>query len=472
MLRTAASPGTGVQPDDSVARAVVWSVWFAMLALLLWSMAPIVSRVPLAEDWFLVAPLTGHEPDLSAWLWEQNNEHRTPLARLILLVTITAARGDFRAGGYLNAALLAATAAGLILFTRRFRGGRTDPADAVFPLLLMHFGHSHLVLFTWLLLFVASTIVTLLAGCALFARRSVASPLAAATAGLALMLLPLCGVNGLLFVPTLAPYLLYAAWACWSGGRGWPVRRAVAVWLVTAACVTLVVTALYFVGYEHPWWNPESPGMLPAFKTALKVLSLGFGPASEFWWAPGVVGAVTLYLTSLWRAFKNVSARSGADREHAIGAMVFLANAIAFAWVLGWARAAYVPEFGIPIRYVLAVAPAVVASYLTWELSPSRAARLVQRSLAIALLILVPFNTIAGHRFFADWYRAGMTRLQKDIDDGVPIAELAVRHQRFLVHWWKPVVLEQHMRWLHDAGIAPFDRVNIAEYAPRIEKGR
>jgi hypothetical protein len=443
-----------------------------MLALLLWSMAPVVSRVPLAEDWFLVAPLTGHEPELFAWLWEQNNEHRTPLARLILLGTITAARGDFRAGGYLNAALLAATAAGLILFTRRIRGGRTDPADAVFPLLLMHFGHSHQVLFTWLLLFVASTSVTLVAGCALFARQSVASPRAAAAAGIALLLLPLCGMNGLLFVPALTAYLLYAGRACWSGTRGWPVRRGVSRWLIAAGCGTLVLTTLYFVGYEHPWWNPPSPGVKPAFKTALKVLSLGFGPASEFWWAPGVAAAVALYLASLWRAFQNASARSGADRDYAIGAMLFLANAIGFAWVLGWARAAHVPEFGIPTRYVLAVTPAVVASYLTWELSGSSIARIVQRSLAIGLLVLVPFNTVAGHRFFADWYRAGMARLERDIDDGVPIAELAVRHQPFLVHWWKPAVLEQHMRWLHDAGIAPFDRVMITESVPAMGKAR
>jgi hypothetical protein len=456
-----------VTSGDRVARAIVWSVWTSMLVLLVWSMAPVISRVPLAEDWFLVAPFTGHEPDVSAWLWAQTNEHRTPLARLILLGTITIAHGDFRVGGYLNAALLAATAAALIVLVRRIRGGGTKPADAVFPLLLMHFGHSHQVLFTWLLLFVAAAIVTIAAGCALHTRQSVASPQSAAAAGITLLLLPLCGLNGLLFVPALAAFLLYAGWACWFGARNWPARRGMAAWLISSSLGTLVLTALYFVGYQQPWWNPPSPGVVPSFKTALKVLSLGFGAAPEFWWAPFVIASVALYLASLWRAFRNVIERSAAERDFAIGAALFLANAIAFAWVLGWARAAYVPQFGIPTRYVLAVTPAVIASYLTWEVSGSKARDLVQRSLAIALLFLVPVNTVAGHRFFADWYRDGMSRLERDINAGMPVRELAIRHQPFLVHWWTPAVLEQHMRWLHDARVPPFDRMNVEDAASR-----
>ena len=443
--------------NDRLVHAFVWSVWIGMLVLLIWSMVPVVSRVPLAEDWYLVAPLTGHEPDLAAWLWAQNNEHRTPLARAVMLGTIEAARGDFRAGCYVNAAFLALTAAGLIVFVRRMRGS-TDPADAAFPLLLMHFGHSHQVLFTWLLLFVMATVVTICLGCALFARESVASPGAAASAGIALLLLPLCGMNGLLFVPAPAAYLLYAGWRCSSGSRGWPARPAVGRWLIASASGAVVLSAIYFLGYEQPWWNPPNPGVVPSVKTALKVLSLGFGPASALWWAPGVAAATLLYSASLWRAWRNVVERHGIDREYALGAALFLANAIGFAWVLGWARAGYVPDFGIPIRYVLAVVPAVIASYMTWEKSASSVGRLVQRSLAAGMLILVPLNTIAGHRLFADWYHEGMQRVEADIHAGVPISTLAVRHQKFLVHWWSPSELERHMRMLREAGVAPFDR--------------
>ncbi len=74
------------------------------------------------------------------------------------------------------------------------------------------------------------------------------------------------------------------------------------------------------------------------------------------------------------------------------------------------------------------------------------------------MLILLPVNTVAGHRQFADWYHDGMMKLQRDLDAGVPIEELAARHGKFLVHWWKPEEVARHMHMLRDAGIPPFDR--------------
>ena len=44
--------------------------------------------------------------NLASWLWEQNNEHRMPVARLLLLGALKASGGDYRAGGLLNMALL------------------------------------------------------------------------------------------------------------------------------------------------------------------------------------------------------------------------------------------------------------------------------------------------------------------------------------------------------------------------------
>lgn len=436
-----------------------------MLVLLVWSYAPVASRIPLAEDWLAVAPLTGNAPDLAAWLWEQNNEHRMPVARLLLLGTLEAAKGDYRAGGYLIMSLLAGTAAGLILFARHMRGGRTDAADAAFPLLLLHFGHSHILLLPWLIFFVLSIVFVIAAGSALFAPGSVGSWRTAGIAGTALLLLPLSGFIGLFFVPPLTGYLLYAGWACWSGTRGWPRRRGIGIWLTAASAGTIATSALYFIGYQHPWWNPPGPGVVPSLKVALKVLSLGFGPAPEFWWAPGVAAMGLFLSVSLWESLRRVR-QSGPSRDRALGAALFLAASIAFAFVVGWGRAGYVPEFGIPIRYVMLVQPAFVACCLTLVASGSPLARAAQRAFAVAMLILLPFNTVAGHRFFADWYREGMTRVEEDLQRGVPIPALAVRHQRFLVHWWTPAELERHMRWLGQAGIVPFDRAVANDRQP------
>ena len=441
-----------------MARAWVWSVWAAMLALMLWSYIPVSSRIPLAEDWYTVPLITGQPVDLPAWLWEQNNEHRMPVARLLLLGALKLSAGDFRAGGLLNMALLAAGAAGLMLFARHLRGGAADPADAFFPLTLLHFGHSVDVLFPFQITFVLTLLLILLVGCTLFLPASVTTRPAAAAAGCGLLLLPRSGFIGLLFVPAMAGYLAYAGWACATGARGWRHDRRLGLWLLTVSVGSVVLAALYFVGYEHPWWNPPNPGLVPSLKVVLKVLSLGFGAAPQFWWTPAVIASFLFLAASVAAAVGRVLWRDGAGRDQAVGPALFLVTAIAFAAAAGWGRAGYVPEIGIPLRYVSLVLPAFVASYLTWVAVGSRLAVAAQRGLAAALLVLLPVNTVAGHRLFADWYHQGMTALEADLDRGVPIDELAVRHGRFLVHWWQPAQVARHMRMLHDAGVPPFDR--------------
>lgn len=434
----------------------VWGVWAGMLALLIVLFLRHASPVPLAEDWVTVPFVTGHPADLLPWLWQQNNEHRMPIARLLLLGALKAGGGDYRAGGLLNLVLLAGGAAALILFTRRLRG-RTDVADAFFPLTLLHFGHSVDVLFPFQITFVLSLAFIVTLGCTLFLPSSVARKGGAVIAGGCLLLLPLSGFIGLLFVPPLAAYLLYAGWALRTGSHGWPVRTRRGLWLMTAAGISVVLGLLYFVGYYQPWWNPPNPGVLPSLKTALKVLSLGFGPAPQFWWEPGVLAAILFLSASCWASARRL-VLSAPHRHYALGASIFLVAGIGFAAAVGWGRAGSVPDVGIPLRYIDVTIPAFVAAYLTWVVSDLPLGVVVTRALAVTMLVLLPVNTIAGHRLFADWYHEGMTRLQSDIDRGMPIEQIAVTYNRFLAHYWGPEELARHIHMLREAGIAPFDR--------------
>ena len=449
----------GPLQNDRTARLIVWTVWAGMIALLLWSYIPISSPIPLAEDWYTVPLITGQQVPLGAWLWEQNNEHRMPVARLLLLGALKASGGDYRAGGLLNLALLAAGAAGLILFVRHLRGGRTDAGDAFLPLTLLHFGHSVDVLFPFQITFVLSLALIMLVGCTLFLPTSLTSRSAAAIGGGALLLLPLSGFIGLLFVPALAAYVFYAGWSCWTGARGWPRLRPTGAWLMAASILTVALAGIYFVGYQHPWWNPPNPGIIPSTKVVLQVLSLGFGAAPYFWFKPAIIAAMVFLPASFLEAVRRVD-WSAPLRDYRLGAALFFAAAIAFAAAAGWGRAGYVPTAGIPLRYVSLVLPAFLAAYFTWVLSPSSIGPAVGRGLALVMLILLPVNTIAGHRQFADWYHDGMMKLQRDLDAGVPIEELAARHGKFLVHWWKSEEVARHMHMLHDAGIPPFDRAS------------
>lgn len=438
-----------------------------MLALFVWLYLPAASPIPLAEDWYTVPLVTGQPVDLASWLWEQNNEHRMPVARLLLVGVLKLSGGDYRAGGLLNMALLAGVAAALILFARKVRG-RTDVADAFFPLTLLNFSHSVDVLFPFQITFVLSLVFVLTVGCAVFLPSSLATPRGAAVAGGALLLLPLSGFIGLAFLPAMAAYLFYVGWCCHGGRHGWPRRRPVGTWLVTAAAGSMVVGAVYFIGYEHPWWNPPNPGVVPSVKVILKMMALGFGAASFAWWTPGAIGAVMLLSLScgkaLWRGWQ---ARFTDTRP--LGPVLFLANGIAFAAAVGWGRAGYAPEIGLPLRYVSIALPAFIAAYLVWAASSSRAGLALQRGLAVTLLILLPANTAAGHRHFADWYRDGMTSLRADLAAGMPIEELATKHQPFLVHWWTPEELARHMEMLRDADVPPFGAADANEIDPKPE---
>src|SRR3990172_4597303 len=143
-----ARPGT-----ERPVAALVWLVWALTLASILVSIARDGRNIPFEEDWLMVAPMTGHEPDLPRWLWSQNSEHRLPFPRLVNLVLLRAT-GDFRSTMVFDTLALGAVAAAMILVARSLRDGRTSVADAFFPLLLLHLGNWDNLVWGWQIQFV------------------------------------------------------------------------------------------------------------------------------------------------------------------------------------------------------------------------------------------------------------------------------------------------------------------------------
>jgi hypothetical protein len=351
-----ARPGT-----ERTVAALVWLVWALTLASVLLFIALDGRNIPFEEDWLMVAPMTGHEPDLPRWLWSQNSEHRLPLPRLLNLALLRAT-GDFRSTMVFDTLALGAVAAGMILVARALRNGRTSVADAFFPLLLLHLGNWDNLVWGWQIQFVLPTVLACALLLIIVARPRCPARVTAAGA-FALIGLPLSGANGLVFAPALAGWFACTAWA---RRRGPSPNRSVGSWLPAgAAFLAVLLSAVYFVGYESSPWNAPSPGLRATLETSGKFLALGVGPAAAKSW-PLFGGVVSLILLASLGALRAARRTRDDERLRIIGLLAFFAAVAVLALAVGWGRAGRAAATGrMPTRYVLLAAPGLCAAYFT-----------------------------------------------------------------------------------------------------------
>jgi hypothetical protein len=439
-----------VSPRTST--AFVWLVWAATLASILVAIARDGRNIPFEEDWLMVAPMLGQEPDLPRWLWSQNSEHRLPLPRLVNLVLLRAS-GDFRSTMVFNVLSLALVAAAMIVAARSLRGGLTHPADAFFPLLLLHLGNWDNLVWGWQIQFVLPTVLACVLLLVVITDPRQQSRGVSIAGALALICLPISGANGLVLTPALAVWFGYTAWARWRQGESDRLRGS---WLPGgAALVATLLCIIYFVGYESSPWNEPSPGLRAALETTGKFVALALGPVAASSWLlfGGLVSFILLgCLIALFAARQSWS-----DQQIRLaGLLAFFASFAVLALAVGWGRAGRAAATGrMPTRYVLLAAPALCAAYFTLLLfGKDRMRRTGPAALALLTAVLFPFNTHVGLQR-RQWFGTGMVAFERDLAAGALPTVLARRHHGFLLHWDEPLMISS-MRMLRDSGIGPF----------------
>jgi hypothetical protein len=447
--------------SDRGARAFVWSVWLVMILVALACLAKYGRSVPFSEDWLLVPPLTGNEPNLMNWLWAQNNEHRIPFPRLILLGLLKATHGDFRAGMLFNIIVLGALSLAMIRVARHVRGGRTSFADAFFPIALLHLGNWENLFWSWQITQIIPMVLTCVILLTLTRSRTLATPGAAVLAGISLVLLPLSGANGLIFVPLIALWLGYCGVLQWRAKRAKEERWWIGGFLLGSAAIAIFLTGLYFVGYERPPHSSLSSGLGATLQAALQFLALGFGPIARSSWTLSMIAAIGVLLPSAVVVVLEVLRHRGQERHRALGVLAFLASTAVFALAMGWGRSKVLLLSvwgGIwPTRYVLLAVPALFAAFLIWELyGPTNIRSIVQYGLFLGMFLLIPFNTIHGFWWY-DWYLEGVEPFERDLRAGVPLSSLAERNREFLFRWMDPGF--DKLRMLQEAGIGLFSQM-------------
>ena len=400
-----------------------------MTVLALMFVARYGPNLPIADDFDVVDVAAGGRLFTLEWLWSLHNEHRVLLPRLILLSLYRLSNIDFRVGMFSSVAALAALAAASIAIAARRPGGcRTY--DVLFPLLLLNPSHATNVLWSWQIQFVLSTVIAGVVILLIVARAGWPSPSTAATVGVCLALLPLCGANGV------ARFLRWPAGCSLrrspTGSRILRVRPRTALVVLIAAVPAVFLTIIYFRGYHLTGQHPAAPEFSAVFLTSLQFISLMLGTqARALWPASGVAALAVIASSIVILAHVSVKRRSP-ERACALGLLCAFGAFACLALTVGLGRAGAGEGSGFALRYVTLVTPIWIAVFFTWDIYTSAVVRRVALTCAVsAVLVLLWPSTrdaIEAGRNLA--VRAG--QFVADVREGASDYVLVKRHTGFL----------------------------------------
>lgn len=439
------------QPRSWGPGLVVLGVWALLLGAHLAFVARFGVNLPLWDDWSEVVPvLLGEQPITLTYLWSQHNEHRILVPRLLQPALTRLAGDDFRAGMFFNVVLSGVLALALILVARRLRG-RLSCADAFFPLVLLHWGHHGNTLrgdTTGNVL--ATALACAVLGVIVCHRRALSLRVGVAV-GLCLLLLPLCGANGLAFVPALALWLGHAGASRWRSAE--PGGKQAGLVLLTLAVAALLLCGLYFLDYHHPGHHAPSPGPRSSLRTGLEFLAAGWGRPAEWLWP--FSGALTLGLLLASAGLLIVRGRQQpGERSRVLGLLLFFGAIGSLAVAVGQGRASFGPFMGFSARYMLLATPVLCGVYFAWELyGPGATRRWAPMGLAVLALLLLWPNAEEGLHLARAQHKQARA-FTREMRNGVPPDALARRYAHFLHP--DPALLAVQLQQLMDAGIGPF----------------
>ena len=437
--------------DGWDATLFVWGIWTDTVVVTL-LLAYRSRKFPYTDDWVLLPVLTGEEPVTLGWLWAPHVGHRIFLPKLIFLALYNSLVGyDFRAGVLVNISLLSACAFVLMLAARRVRGW-TSYSDAFFPLALVNSGGGLLSNFN--LQFVGATVIASMILWVIVRHGSWMTPLSSLGVGFCLVLLPLCGLNGLVLVPALL------SWFGYSAIRQGPFCSHTLIAL-TLAVASLFLCLLYLVGYENPAPDLASPGLNATLTTAAGFLSASFGtPFSSYldrWPYWRLMVPAVLMISGMVLGANVLKNQEG--RPRAVGLFMFIVAFVSLALAVGIGRGGRPSWEGLDRHYGTAALPVLCSVYFILDIHVSRtASRLVQMSLFALMCGVFALNTSDAIAWSGS-IRQGEAATEQDILARVQPCELAKRHMRQFFSGdtaWRRNVVVAGLRSLHRVNAGPF----------------
>jgi hypothetical protein len=241
--------------------------------------------------------------------------------------------------------------------------------------------------------------------------------------GICIILLSLCGANGLVLVPTLALWLGYLSVSHLRSEKLHAKRNG--LFTLGLALVSLVLVGLYLIGYESVPYHAFLFNVQWTLEQSIKFLIIGFGPAvrSLRWFS-----AVSVLLLLLISAGILVFAARNQpqERQRALGFLLFLSAMGSLSLAIGLSRDGFLN------RYVTLAVPTLCCVYFIYGIySPPKIAAFLQAALfAIACIALWP-NTQFGVEYGAN-LRHQLGSFERDMAAGVPSSLLINRYGSYL----------------------------------------
>ena len=383
--------------SPSVSRRAVFlflaGTWLYAVGATWWLTAQTSPLVPKFDDWKVMLPALGEPGQITpAWLWSRLHEHRVPLPRLVYLASYNCSGGDFRSAAFVSVLLLGFVALAAMLLARRLRG-KSGLEDGFFPLILLHWGQTHVFLIGICVNF------TLTIACYYMAIVVVLRPRECWGIGQSVVL-TLCLLG--MILSSLIGVVLAVPVVAWLGALGL-VRLSKSNRREGWACIVLTVIlaavlGLYFVQFTLPGLPPGAhriEGLAlrerASHLTILVAMSLGWLGREQRGLA--CVGVAGLYLVAMgmllarWHAHPEDRRRSTALLSLLDGVPLVLA-AVTYgrSFITG-------EELWFTTRYAMLSIPLLVGVYLASLFSfGSRLGWLTR-----ALLFLTALTVFTGH---------------------------------------------------------------------------
>ncbi len=411
--------------DLSWQTAAVWLIWAAALLYTASFVLRHGHNLPAYDEFAFISITYASATEQFEWLGARHMEHRFPLARAVFLGLLQITGHDYRAGMWLTVGLLGGSALCLTLAARKLRG-HTALADAIFPILFLHGGHTENLLMGYQIAFTI-TVFALAAFTLVAAYSATPSPGRSALLGAAcLFVIANGGWLGLVFVPWLT---LWVAWHSWRAVRTPSSRAAGIAGILVVVAVGLFLlwsTWILLEVRKDGVARAEAAGLAGRIRAIAEVIGIGLGPGVGVYYTHAKIGWFLIAVQAITvAALAWIGFRRPAERSIAWGLLAVMLGVWVFAFGIGYSRGS-----GLASRYTSFTALGVAIPFLTVARYAPVGVWPAAMITLIAGVFLVPANNRHGKDQGVE-LDARYRSIVHDIGTGMPIDVLADRHVDF-----------------------------------------